>query len=344
MADLKDILFNNKWNSAVFQKSHAVNRLLSSGVFSPIRGGIRQDIDGLDSDNMKSVIVAGIVYKTFSEPMGMDASDNEIIPQEGSQVETTVKTFYQAHAQLTRQIQADIAPLSVEGATDLIVQQYGEYWATHYNKLACYTIGSLSQIAEITIGDGTTNFNKGMVRKSRKLRGDKGYGKIGQFYMSSDTLDDILEKQENETIPSPLVTERYGKITIVVDGVQTVVDSDVPTYVYNGVTEIVVDDDMISGIIGICELDAFGIGERDLPKSFGTNDNELAGNGSGTQAIVSRKAFILHPIGFKFIGVHGTDFAKIGELSYAELQINKLYDVAKDVKDTKITILKIKIG
>ncbi len=344
MALLKDVLFDNNWSSASFQNSFAVNKLMQSGILTPIKGSIRQDIDGLDSDNMKSIIVAGIISRTFAEPKGMDATDTELTPNELGQTEYKVKTFYQAYSELERSIQADIMPMSIADAKTHLINVYGTYWATHWNKLMANMIKGMATIPEITIGDGLSNFSRQLVLDARKTKGDIGFGRIGKMYMSSTTLYDILSKIEAGTISAGTIVETYGQNTIVVDGVQTVVQSDVPTYKYNGVTEIELDDDMADGIVGIIEQGAFGIGERNLKQPLETARNALAGNGSGITQVVSRKAFILHPIGFNFVGTLGTDYSKVSELTYAELQGGGLYEVANDVKATNITILKVKIG
>lgn len=343
MALLKDVLFENDWSSASFHDSHEVNRLINTGLLTPIEGAMRQDIDGLSSENMKSVIVAGIIYRVFQEPVGMDASDNEITPNELNQKEYKVKTFYQAYSERVRKIQEDIMPMSVEDAKVYLVNFYGQYWATHWNNIMAYTIKGMVGISDIVVGDGTENFSHAMVRKARKMYGDKGYAGLGKFYMSSTTLDDILEKDESST-SRPLLSETYGQTTITKDGVTTVVQDENPTYKYNGVTPVEVDDAMPDGVIAIVSKGAFGIGERNISKPLVEAVNELAGLGSGVRQLVSRKSFVLHPTGFNFKGVLGTTFSKVSELSYAELGAGNQYEVAHDVKDTKIRILRVKIG
>lgn len=344
MALLKDVLFDNNWNSASFHDSLAVNALIKTGVITPIRGSIRQDIDGLDSDNMKSIITSGIVSRTFAEPTGMDASDDEIAPNELSQEEYRVKTFYQAYSELERSIQDDIAPMTVADARIHLINVFGDYWATHWNKIIAHTLKGMSTLVTITIGDGTANISRSMVLDARKLRGDLGFGKIGLMYMSSGTLYDALVKQENSTISKGTIVETYGQNTITVDGVTTFVASETPVYKFNGVTDIVLDDDLSDGIIGVVEGGAFGIGERNLSTPLETFRNPLSGGGSGKTQVISRKSFILHPIGFDFDGELGTDFVKVSELNYGELQGGGLYSIAHDVKETKITMLKVKIG
>lgn len=346
MADLKDVLFDNKWNSASFHDSFAVNALINTGVIEPIRGSIRQDIDGLDSDNMKSVITSGIVSRTFSEPTGMDATDDEIVPNELSQGEYRVKTFYQAYSELERSIQDDIAPMTVADARIHLINVFGEYWVTHWNNIITSMLKGMSLLDDISIGSiaTPTNLSKTMVLDARKLRGDLGFGVIGRMYMSSTTLHDALTKQEASIIAQGTIVETYGQNTIVVDGVATVVTSETPTYKFNGVTDIVLDDELDDGIVAVVDRGAFGIGERNLDTPLETHRNPLSGAGSGKTQVISRKSFVLHPIGFDFDGVWETHFAKVSELSYAELQVGGLYSIAHDIKETKITMLRVKIG
>ena len=346
MAKLKEVLLLNDWSSATFQGSLAVNKLMQDGIVIPIQGQIRQDIDGLDSDNMKSVIISGIVSRTFMEPTGMNASDTEIDSHELDQTQYSVKTFYQAYSEIERQIQTDIMPMSDADAQVHLVNVYGTYWATHWNKIMANTIKGMSATTglPIIVGTGTADFSRTAVINARKIKGDLGFGKIGRMYMNSTTIHDILVKIEQGTIASGTLVETYGTSTIVVGGVQTMVTNEEPTYKYNGVTTIEVDDDMADGDIAILEKGSFGIGEKSLEIPLETSRNALSGGGSGISKIVSRKCFILHPLGFNFAGILGTNFASNAELTYAELQTAGMYTVENDVKNTKIVILKVKIG
>jgi len=345
MADLKDVLQDNRWSSASLQQSTAVKKLIQGGIIAPVRGAVKQVIDGLDSDNMQSKITAGIIMRTFAEPDNMDASDDEIKSHGASQNEFDIKTFYQAHAEIERSIQEDIMPMSVADAKLHLINVYGEYWAEHWNNLVAYTIKGMTDISDINAGtDGSKNFSKQMVLDVRKQKGDRGFGRLGKFYMNSTTLHDILTKQEAGTIAQGTIVETYGFTTIEVNGVATQVQDVEPTFKFNGVTPIEVDDALSDGLIAVLDKASFLIGERAMKNPFEIARNAKSGKGSGVSELITRKTFILHPAGFNFVGTLGTDFASKSGVSYAELEVGGLYDIATDPKQCGVSILKVKIG
>jgi hypothetical protein len=59
-----------------------------------------------------------------------------------------------------------------------------------------------------------------------------------------------------------MITETYGKTVVVVNGVETEVQQEIPTFVYNGATQIMVDDTIEDGYIAVVEDGAFGVGQH----------------------------------------------------------------------------------
>ena len=94
------------------------------------------------------------------------------------------------------------------------------------------------------------------------------------------------------------------------------------------------------GKIALIDEGAFAYAEKDnIEKPLMYNEDSKAGNGAGSEDFGTKKLFILHPLGFTFVGVLGTDYASKSGLTLAELQGGGLYELAVDVKLSPITIL-----
>jgi len=344
---IAEIIQDNDWKSTSFLESTAVNRLYTSGILANASDSAKALLNAMQEDNVQSVFKVGLVDYEWAEQNFGDASDNLAGALEPAFEELDVKTFYGNMWWAIRQIQKDLA--SSTKPNQLVLQKIGIYWATQLNKIISATISGMSDIAEITVGTGLANFSNALVLQVRKKKGDMGFGKLAKMYMNSVTMFDILEKQEDGTIAKELITERYGLITKVVDGIEQTVQSDVPSYVYNGVTEIVVDDDMKDGIISLVEAGAFAFQMKDLSSPLMYTDSPKAGNGVGKEEWGTKMLYICHPVGFGFVGgLAGaggkTPYAKKSGLSIAELQGGGLYALVVDSKLSMIQNLKVKIG
>jgi hypothetical protein len=64
--------------------------------------------------------------------------------------------------------------------------------------------------------------------------------------------------------------------------------------------------------------------------------NELAGNGSGQETLVTRRQWIVHPIGYQFDYVSTANNAP----TYAELKTGSLWTRSSNRKAIKIAVLK----
>jgi hypothetical protein len=202
----------------------------------------------------------------------------------------------------------------------------------------------MQDIAAITVGTSLVDFSALAVINARNLKGDLGYGKLASMYMNSTTLNDILVKQDAGTITKELIKEVYGKVSITTAGVTTTVDSDTPEYRYNGVTPIVIDDALSTGVITLVEKGAFAFAQKDLTNPLMYVNDPKTGNGAGKEEWGTKSLYILHPIGFSFIGVIATNYASRSGLTIAELQAGGLYELKVDAKLAPITNIVVKIG
>lgn len=343
MATIQDVILNNTWKSSSFELSTDVNRLFSSGILTAANPQARAIIDALDEDNLQSTVKLGLTNYEWAEMHLGDASDDEATSQEQVLDEYNVKTFYGDFWWSVRTIQRDL--MNETRPVALVLQRVGEYWATAWNKYISATVSGMSDISEITVGSDSTEFSRQLVLNARSKKGDMGYGKLATMYMSAITLHDILSKQAaGVVITEDLIKETYGTTTIVVDGVTTVVTDAAPTYKYNGTTPIVVDDSMSSGVISLIEDGAFAFYQKDLAQPLMYQNSPKSGNGVGKEEWGTKQMFIIHPIGFDFVGVYDTDYASRSGLTLAELEGGGLYELTVDAKLSPITNIKVKIG
>ena len=341
MATIQEVIQNNNWKSVSFEKATEVNRLINSGIVTKAGDSASNFINALSFDNVQSTMTVGLVDSEWVEQNLGDASNDLASSIEALYDEVNVKTFYGNQWWAVRTIEKDL--LSATKPNQLVLDKIGSYWATQWNKIISATISGMSDIAEITVGDGTQNLSRSLITSVRKLKKDMGVGKLANAYMSSTTLFDVIEKQDAGTI-TEIITEKYGQVTVVKDGITQVVQSDTPTYVLNKVTEIMVDDTMKDGVISLVEDNAFAYTQKEMKDPLMYNNDPKAGNGAGKEEFGTKMLYMMHPIGFSFKGELGTDYASKSGLTLAELQGGGLYELKVDIKLSPITNLKVKIG
>ena len=341
MPTIQDVILNNSWKSSSFMKSTDVNRLFNSGIVTTASDAAQKLINAIDYDNVQSTVRVGMVDYEWAEQNLGDASDNNATALEPIFDDLDVKTFYGNQWWAVRSIQKDL--MNTTEPNRLVLNKVGQYWATMFNRIISATVSGMGDITDITVGDGTENLSRKMVIAARKKKGDMGFGKLAKMYMNSTTMADILDKQEDGVI-NELITEKYGKVTIVKDGITQLVESDTPQYVYGGATPVVVDDAMRDGVISLIEENAFAFAQKDLSDPLMYDKSAKAGNGVGKEEWGTKSLYVLHPIGFSFVGVHGTDYASRSGLSLAELQGGGMYDIKVDPKLSPITNLRVRIG
>lgn len=343
MKTIVQVIQDNVWHSVDFEKSTDVNKFMSTGVITKAAEGASALLNALDETNVQSTLTVGLVDSDWQEQNFGDASDTKAGAIEPFFNEVRVKTFYGNMWWAVRTIQKDL--LNTTQPNRLVLNKIGTYWTITWNKIISATVSGMSDIAAITVGDGTSNLSRSMVNQARKKKGDMGVGKLADMYMSSTTLFDIIDKQENGTITGKeLITEKYGKVTIVKDGITQIVESDTPEYVYNGVTKIHVDDTITDGIISFVNKGAFAFRQKNIKNPLMYTHDAKAGNGAGKEEFGTKSLYICHPIGFDFIGELGKTFASKSGLSLAELQGGGLYELKVDAKLAPIQNLKVKIG
>lgn len=340
MPTIQNVIQNNSWKSSSFKQSTEVNRLFNGGIIATASQQAQDLLNAIDYDNVQSTVRVGMVDYDWAEQNLGDATDRTATALQPIFDELDVKTYYANQWWGVRSIQKDL--MSSTQPNRLVLEHVGRYWATQFNKIVSSTVSGMGDIAAITVGNGTENLSRKMVISARRKKGDMGFGKLAKMYMNSITMADILDKQEDNLIKE-LVTEKYGKVTIVKDGITQLVESDTPQYVYGGVTPIVVDDAMKNGIISLIEEGAFAFAQKDLASPLMYSNDPKAGNGVGKEEWGTKCLYVLHPIGFGFKGRHGVNFASRSGLSLAELQGGGQYELKVDPKLSLITNLRVRI-
>ena len=339
---LDQVLLDNRWTSADFEKSTDVNKFMNTGIVTEAGPDASAMLNAMNEANVQSVLTVGLVDSEWEEQNFGDTSDTDPGAIKPFFDEVNVKTFYGNKWWEARNIQNDL--MNTTKPYELIKNKVGGYWAIQWNRIISATVSGMADITDITVGDGTENLSALMVINARKKKGDMGVGKLADMYMSSTTLFDILTKQADGTITKELITEKYGQVTLVKDDITQLVKSDTPEYVYNGTTKIHVDDTITDGIISMVNKGAFAFRQKTIKKPLMYKNDPKAGNGSGLEEWGTKTLYICHPIGFSFKGVLGTTYSKKTGLSLAELQGGGLYELKVDPKLAPIQNLKVKIG
>lgn len=338
---ISQVIQDNNWKSASFEQSTDVNALINSGVVTRAGEMASTLLNAIDYDNVQSTLTVGLVDSVWVEQNLGDVSDTVASSIEPFFDEVNVKTFYGNQWWAVRTIQKDL--MNTTQPNRLVLNKIGSYWAKQWNKLITATISGMSDISAITVGNGTANLDRLMVVDAMSKKGDMGFGALDTMYMNSKTFADQLKKQI--TAKDILFKETYGTVTMVVNGIETKVeDRSKKSYKYEGVTPIVLDDTMADGIISLVSEGAFAFEQKNLTSPLMYNNTAKSGNGSGKEEWGTKSLYIIHPIGFSFKGVLGTNYASKSGLTIAELQAGGLYELKVDAKLAPITNLKVKLG
>jgi len=335
-----NVIQNNQWKSSSFIQSTDVNKLISGGIVTGASEQASAILNAMDYGNVQSTMTIGLVDTAWAEQNFGDATDTLASSLEPFFDEYKVKTFYGNQWWAVRTIQKDL--MNSTEPNRLVLNKVGAYWATQWNRIISATVSGMSTIAGITVGDGLVNFSRSMVISAMTLKGDMGFGKLNEMYMSSATFADQLAKQEVAGVT--LFTQGSKQRTVKVNGVETLVATNETVWYYDGATEVVLDDTMTLGIISLISKGAFAFSQKDLNDPLMYEKTAKAGNGAGKEEYGTKSLYIMHPIGFDFVGVLGTNYASKSGLTLAELQGGGQYALKVDAKLSPITNLKVKIG
>lgn len=335
MATIAEVILNNNWKTTSVSKSTALNAVLESGVVATTGEDVTDLLNAINEQNVNSTITTSLAGYDWSEGNLGDASATVATALNPAFAEVDVKTFYVNQWFNVKTIQKDLLKST---QPNLLTNEFiGRFWAETYNKIIANTITGISTIAELVQGDGTETFTDNLVIDTMLLKGDMGMQGLYSMQMNSKTFASAKKKAPasfTQTFGTPIVQ--------VVNGVETTVQGKPTGWVYNGYVKVVIDDVMTDGKIALIDEGAFAWAEKEnIDEPLMYDKDAKAGNGAGSEDFGTKKLFVLHPIGFTFVGVLGTDYASKSGLTLAELQAGGLYELAVDVKLSPITILHI---
>lgn len=333
MATISEVILNNNWKATSVSKSASVNAVLNSGIVTTTGQEVTDLLNAINEQNVQSKITTSLVQYPWAEGNLGDASGTVATPLNVGFEEVDVKTFYVNQWWNVKTIQKDLLQSSTP---NMVVNEFmGRFWSESYNKIIASTITGISSITELVQGDGTETFTDNLIIDTMLLKGDMGMQGLYSLQMNSKTFASAKKKA-----PSSF-TQTFGTaITQVVNGVETTIQGKPNGWVYNGYVKVIIDDVMTDGKIALIDEGAFAWAEKEnIEKPLMYNEDSKSGNGAGSEDFGTKKLFILHPLGFTFVGVLGTDYASKSGLTLAELQGGGLYELAVDVKLSPITIL-----
>ena len=334
MATISEVILNNNWKATSVNKSASVNAVLNSGIVATTGQEVIDLLNAINEQNVQSKVTTSLVSYPWAEGNLGDASGTIASPLNIGFNEVDVKTFYVNQWWNVKTIQKDLLASTTPNAT--VNEFMGRFWSESFNKIIASTItGIATDVTELVNGDGTETFTDNLVIDTMLLKGDMGMQGLYSMQMNSKTFASCKKKA-----PASF-TQTFGlPITQVVNGVETTIQGKPTGWVYNGYVKVIIDDVMTDGKIALIDENAFAFAEKEnIEKPLMYDENSKSGNGAGSEDFGTKKLFILHPLGFTFVGVFGTDYASKSGLTLAELQGGGLYELAVDVKLSPITIL-----
>ncbi len=347
------------WHSAHMLKSYAMNKLFQSNLID--RSPTGQNFINAVTDNMKNLpekVNIGYSGYGFSEPAVAVVGDKTIPPTTEATFKTiNAKPSYHFNWWSIDTIQKDLMSMI---NLELYLREFlGSYLATHFNHVIVNTLGGLSTVSEITVGDDNTEFSEKLYDECQQIRGDRVGNTTPTLFMSSKTLFDIKGKQDIAANKNPLISEYQmsGQNQIEVKGSPQgtnigqflTTKIGMPTkFAYKTMVPIVMDDIMEDGLIAVLDPKAFAFLQKSFKNPIRYKHDAMVG-GIGTEAFGLVFLALMHPIGFNFIGVKAPEagagkYANLTGLSYAELKAGGQFELAFEAKESRIRLIKVKIG
>ncbi len=357
---VEEVIANNNYSSISHIESTEANTFKNnpSITMTGTDGRLIMNAFTLVDKNIPSVLEVGYTgYKHEEWNIG-NTSNDMAIAAEAFFLKYQTKTYYANRWFSIKTIQKDLMKSSDPAGllNDFLAKDAFQY----YNSVMCATLAGMKDIEEITVGDGTKNFSQSLVLEAEGIRGDAGYKGFNRFYMHSDTLKDILKKQDgidiNKALIQPIKIGEQATINVASGTAGTTIGQSIQTRMgglstmaYLGSVPIILDDELEKGIISILGdgAFAFAVAEKNDPIAYERIGK--TGNGSGKEEFGMRVTFIMHPVGFNFTGVESTEtgagkYAEKTGLSLAELKAGGQYQAGYDIKQTKIIQIKVKMG
>lgn len=337
MATLAEVILNNNWKATSVARSTALNAMLDSGIMMKTGGDVTDLLNAINEKNVNSIITTSLVSYEWAEGNLGDASTDLATGLQAGFGEVNIKTQYENQWFDIRTIQKDLLQSTTP---NLVVNEFiGRFWAETFNKRMASTVTGLSFIADIVNDVSTTSeFSDDLIIDTMALKGDMGMAGLYSIQMNTKTFVACKKKSSN-------FSQTFGaSITQVVDGIQTVVQGKPTGWLYNGYVKVVIDDVMDDGKIALIDEGAFAYAEKEnIEKPLMYDTQARSGNGAGNESFGTKKLYILHPMGFNFVGELTTDYASKSGVTLAELQSGDLYELAVDVKLSPITILMVSL-
>lgn len=332
---IAQVILNNNWKTTTVSKSTAINAILTSGI---VTGGAQEATDMLNAineQNVNSTITTALIGYAWAEGNLGDSSSTVPTALAEAFTEAKVKVNYVNQWFGVPTIQKDLLASTTPLAT--VNEFIGRFWAETYNKMIASTVTGISTIATLLNDLGLGTFTDNAVLDTMLIKGDMGMSGLHSMQMNSKTFISAKKKA-----PSSFTQTFSQPIMQVVGGVETMIQGKPTGWLYQGYVKVVIDDVMADGIIALIDENAFVLVEKEnIEKPLMYKYDPKAGNGAGIEEFGTKKLFVLHPLGFNFKGVLGTDFASKSGVTLAELQSGALYELAVDKKLSPITVLKV---
>lgn len=331
---IAQVILNNNWKATSVNKSTAVNAVLESGIIATGSQDAQDMLNAINEQNVNSTITTSLIGYAWAE--GNIGNSTSTVPASLAEAftEAKVKVNYINQWWGVPTIQKD---LLASTTPNLVVNEFiGRFWAETYNKMMTSTITGLATITALVNDILTGTFTANAVLDTMLIKGDMGMKGLNTMQCNSATFISMKKKEP------AMFTQTFGDpILKVVGGTETYVRGKPTGWLYDGYVRVIIDDTMVNGLLALVDENAFVLVEKtNIEKPLMYKDDPKGGNGAGLEDFGTKKLFVVHPLGFNFVGVQGTTYADKGGLTMAELASGSQYALAVDKKLSPITFLK----
>jgi len=292
---ISDLFKAELWSGDDFIEAPELKNVLNSGLL----------VQDTKLQNLVNASGAGTRFELpyidepdYSEPLGMDDSDDELTTKkfDWKNMFTTVGMYSNSYgyAHMAGLVGRDSDPATI--IRDIV----GNYWGRDLqNRMIAGVVGIAAKAGDaltLDVADDSTDqtdilLDSAVIIDGVSLLGDV-QDKFSTMFMHSKVYGDLKKAQLIETIQPTEIGAKpinmYGPYVVIVNDLMPVVDG--------------TNKKKYTTLIAQNGLFAYADKQlgSDMPVLESVR-NPLSGNGAGDTKIITRKGFVLHPIGFSYL-------------------------------------------
>ena len=351
-----------------FRYKYLNNRpLVNKGIISgtPEDDGVVVDLNHFFNTNRVQPTIQFASNKYDYREWSIATADSTKQTPHGTKfLDTTAKVFSVSDWIQIYRLPIDVKAVSNEVSNILKVLE--EFKAEQIERLCLNIVKGIytqpssfdAETYKLIVGDGTAVFSEDLMDEALAVKGVRQNEGVYNYLVMSPATQKAILKQQNAAVTNPKLLRRMP-VADVRDGDFRYEIDNKGTYKVTGDfrnkkramfyladSEVLLTDQIGDGYILVCEPGTFKFAESQIGQPYNAIDEGLSGDGWGLIQLGLRTMFSVNPYAMNFVGTEGVGtgkYAKTFGVSFAEAAAGSLYKMTEYARDTRMSILHVKI-